>query len=164
MTRAAPFGMIVAGLFALDVAIYLGLPIPLESRSTLSDMVPLLVLPLGVAGGFAYGSFLAALVTKSLGRTGAFRATRRQLIGALMASMIFVAVRFWFIDLYLTILRPLTIGVFSSLASMFAAQSIGYVRWEHRTGKRVEYEGAWGVKAVGYSSVDVTPDERRATN
>jgi len=164
LTRAAPFGMIVAGLFAFDVAVYLGLPITLEARSTLSDVVPLLVLPLGVAGGFAYGSFPAARVTRSLEKTGAFRATRRQLIGALIANMISVAVTFWFIDLYLTILRPLTIGVFSSLASMFAAQSIGYLRWEHRTGKRVEYEGAWGLKAVGYSSVHITPEEPRATN
>jgi len=164
MTRAAPFGMIVAGLFALDVALYLGLPFTLEARSSLSDVVPLLVLPLGVAGGFAYGSFLAARVTRSLERTGAFRATGRQLIGAIIAITIFVAVTFWFIDIYLTILRALTIGVFSSLASMFAAQSIGYVRWEHRTGKRVEYEGAWGVKAIGYGSVHITPEERRATN
>ena len=164
MTRAAPFGMIVAGLFTLDVALYLGLPITLQVRSTLSDVVPLLVLPLGVTGGFAYGSFLAARVTRSLERTGAFRATRRHLIGALIAITIFVTATFWFIDIYLEILRPLTIGVFSALASMFAAQSIGYVRWEHRTGKRVEYEGAWGVKAVGYSSVHITPEERRATN
>jgi hypothetical protein len=164
MTRAAPLGMIVTALFAFDVAVYLGLPITLQARSSLSDAVPLLVLPLGVAGGFAYGSFLAARVTRSLERTGSFRTTRRQLIGALIASMLFVTATFWFIDIYLTILRPLTIGVFSSKGSMFAAQSIGYLRWEHRTGKRVEYEGAWGVKAVGYSSIQIAPEERPATS
>ena len=164
MTRAVPLGMILAGLFALDVVVYLGLPNTLEARSTLSDVIPVLILPFCVAGGFAYGSFLAARVTKRLERTGAFRGTRRQLIAALIAIVIFVAITFWFIDLYLTILRPLTIGVFSSIASMSAAQSIGYLRWEHRTGKRVEYEGAWGLKAVGYSSVHITPEERPATN
>jgi hypothetical protein len=157
MTRAAPLGLLVASLGAVDVGLYLGLPIAEAAPTGLGSLVPLLVLPLSVASGFAYGSLLATRVTRSLERTGVFRATRRRLVALLIVIVLTVAVYFWSIDLVLTILRPLAIGVFSLLASMFAAQSIVYMKWERRTGKRVEYEGAWGVKAVDNRLPPSTP-------
>jgi len=123
-----------------------------------------LVLPFGIVGGFAYGSLTATRVTRSLERTGVFRATRRRLLALLIVIVLTVFVYLWFIDLVFTILRPLLVGTFSLLASMFAAQSIMYVRWERRTGKRVEYEGAWGVEAVDHTSPHTTLEEQRSTN
>ena len=66
------------------------------------------------------------------------------------------------IDLVLMIIRPLLIGMFSLLTSMFAAHSITYMRWERQTGKRVEYEGVWGVKATSPMyppKIDIAPSK-----
>lgn len=146
--RAAPVGLLVSCLCVANVALYTLGPSPELSSSALNDLTSILIIPVSVLGGLAYGVFIANWVTRSLERTGISRPTRRRFISALVAIVVVLSFYFSFLGFVLTILRPLLIGIFSVLASMFVAQSIVYWRWERRTGKSIEYDGVWGLKAV----------------
>lgn len=146
--RAAPLGLLVMCLGVANVLFYTLAPSPELSSSALSDLISILILPIGVIGGLVYGVVLANWVTRNLERTGVSRPTRRRLISALIAIVVVLSVYFWFLGFVFTIIRPLIIGTFSLLASMFAAQSLVYWRWERRAGKMIEYEGVWGIRVV----------------
>jgi len=149
--RAVSPLLLVTGLLTLDLVLYVGLPRPIGGPSPLNSPVLLLVVLCCVIVGFAYGLFLARRVTRSLERTGFLRATRRRVLASLAVAVPAVSLYVWFIGLIFTIISPFLIAEFSLLASMFAAQSIAYLRWERRTGNWIEYEGVWGFRAVSRS-------------
>ena len=146
--RAYPLGLLVAGICALDVGLYAGLPIRMGEQTNPSSPFLVFVVPVGIVGGFVYGWFLTRRVTRSLEKTGVFRATRRRLVATLIVVVVVLFAYFWFSGFLFPIQSRLFVLEFSVLASMFGAQSIAYVRWERRNGKSIEYAGVWGLKAV----------------
>ncbi len=154
--RAVSLLLLVTGLLTLDVMLYIGLPGPIGGPSPLNSPLLLLVVLSCVIVGLAYGLFLARRVTRSLERTGLFHATRRRVLASLSVVVPAVSLYIWFIGFIFTIIGPFLISEFSLLASMFAAQSIAYLRWERKTGNWIEYQGVWGFRAVSRKSFNLT--------
>jgi hypothetical protein len=87
-------------------------------------------------------------ITRSLREKGIFIPSRKEILLLVLAATVTVAVFLWFIVNIGYVFMPMLMTViYSLLAASFVAEGLLLLRWERKTGRRVEYEGLWAVKA-----------------
>jgi hypothetical protein len=106
------------------------------------------VVVVSLLGGSGYGVLVGHRITRSLREKGIFIPSRKEILLLVLAATVTVAVFLWFIVNIGYVFMPMLMTViYSLLAASFVAEGLLLLRWERKTGRRVEYEGLWAVKA-----------------
>ncbi len=149
MTRMVPLNLLVCGVWILNGALYFGLPGPLSSSYSTGSLVSVTGLLLSMAIGSGLGLLNANWIARNLERTGVSRLSRRELLLRVAAIAFGLTIYILLISFGLVITSLVIAWGYTCGAAAFAVQSAVYLRWEHRTGRKIESEGLWAVKAVG---------------
>ena len=99
-------------------------------------------------GGGGYGVLVGHRITRSLREKGIFTPSRKEILSLVLAATVTVAGFLWFIvTIGSVFLHLMMIVIYWLLSASFVAEGLLLLRWERKTGRRVEYEGLWTVKA-----------------
>ena len=132
--------LLVGRLFILDGLLGLGL-------YAFDGAVTAIVLGVGIVAGLGYGALAARHMIGRLRDKGVFKPTLKDLFMLGLAAVAIVA-GFWLINsagfIYV---RLVILGGLSGLPAARITQALVLRRWELTSGKKVEYDGLWSIKA-----------------
>jgi hypothetical protein len=106
------------------------------------------VVVVSLLGGSGYGVLVGHRITRNLREKGIFTPSRREILLLVLAATVTVAGFLWLlVTIGAVFLNLMMIVIYWLLSASFVAEGLVLLRWERRTGRKVEYEGLWAVKA-----------------
>jgi hypothetical protein len=133
--------LIVGSLYLIPAALSLGIRNPFNGLTTAA------ALTISLVAGSGLGGLSGRRMVTSLKEKGVFRPSRKDLF-LLGLAIILVAAGVWLIFDAGIVFSPLaTLGGYSFLTAAWTTQAVSVWRWEKTSGKKVEYDGLWSIKA-----------------
>jgi len=133
--------LIVGSLYLIPAALSLGIQNPFNGLTTAA------ALTISLVAGSGLGGLSGRRMVTRLKEKGVFRPSWKDLF-LLGLAIILVAAGVWLIFNAGIVFSPLaTLGGYSFLTASWTTQAVSVWRWEKTSGKKVEYDGLWSIKA-----------------
>jgi len=134
--------LLIGPFFAFDVLLASAY---LNAFSTLL-IATVVVVSLVVGSG--YGILIGRRIIRTLQERGLFRPSRKELFLLGLAAIVVIGGFLWLVVSVGSVVTDLMmVVIYSLLPATFVTEGIVLLRWEKSTGRRVEYEGLWAIKA-----------------
>jgi hypothetical protein len=134
--------LLIGPFFAFDAVL------GLAYLNAFSALLIATVVVVSLVGGSGYGILIGRRIIRSLQERGLFRPSRKELFLVVLAVIVVVAGFLWLVVSFGSVVTDLMmVVIYSFLPATFVTEGIVLLRWEKSTGRRVEYEGLWAIKA-----------------